>query len=191
MMSVVRMRPCVICVNPWGTACCSVSVICWKRLCGHGLSGNHASGRRGVNAMRRLSLHARREDVQAVAGNVHARKQFGTIGNDEQAAILTVARTIFSERRTTSLVRTIAAPIYEEARKVPGRLSQPLGTGVFPFRWFNGHSSEFEAHRCVWGCHRELRSDRDVLNPFSRKAERSRLRHREVAGGDSRVCADQ
>jgi len=41
MMSVVRMRPSVICVNPWGTACCSVSVICWKRVDGHRLSGNY------------------------------------------------------------------------------------------------------------------------------------------------------
>jgi len=44
MMSVVRMRPSVICVNPWGTACCSVSVICWKRVDGHRLSGNLFDG---------------------------------------------------------------------------------------------------------------------------------------------------
>src|SRR5580765_333641 len=44
MMSVVRMRPSVICVNPWGTACCSVSVICWKRVYGHRLSGNPVEG---------------------------------------------------------------------------------------------------------------------------------------------------
>src|SRR5664279_1062095 len=40
MTSVVRMRPSVIGVNPRGTACCSVSVICWKRVYGHRLSGN-------------------------------------------------------------------------------------------------------------------------------------------------------
>ncbi|MDM0078701.1 hypothetical protein QTH90_30135 [Variovorax sp. J2P1-59] len=68
----------------------------------------------------------------------------GSISNGELAAILTVARTIFSEQRATSLLRTISAPIYEKARKVPGRLSGPLAMGVFPFRWFNGQSSAFE-----------------------------------------------
>jgi hypothetical protein len=67
-----------------------------------------------------------------------------SIGNDELKAILTVARTIFSEQRATSLLRTISAPIYEKARKVPGALSGPLAMGVFPFRWFNGHSTTFE-----------------------------------------------
>lgn len=67
-----------------------------------------------------------------------------SIGDDELRAILTVARTIFSEQRATGLLRTICAPIYEEARKIQGPLSQPLAFGIFPFRWFNGHSTSFE-----------------------------------------------
>ena len=67
-----------------------------------------------------------------------------SLGNDELRAILTVARTIFSEQRATSLLRTITAPIYEKARRLPGHLREPLAMGVFPFRWFNGHSLPFE-----------------------------------------------
>ena len=50
MMSVVRMRPSVICLNPCGTACCSVSVICWKRLYGHPLSVNPLQSSSGLHA---------------------------------------------------------------------------------------------------------------------------------------------
>jgi hypothetical protein len=39
MMSVVRMRPSVSCVNPWGTACWSASVMCLEVVYGHRLSG--------------------------------------------------------------------------------------------------------------------------------------------------------
>jgi hypothetical protein len=67
-----------------------------------------------------------------------------SIANDELRAILTVARTIFSEQRATGLLRTICAPIYEEARRISAPLSRPLAIGIFPFRWFNGHSTAFE-----------------------------------------------
>lgn len=63
---------------------------------------------------------------------------------DELRTFLLMVRTIFSEQRASELIRTLTSPIFESARGDVPLLRRPLAMGVFPFAWFNGHSTLFE-----------------------------------------------
>jgi hypothetical protein len=75
---------------------------------------------------------------------LHAILNQKSIGDDELKALLFLVRTIFSEQRASVLLRKISSPILENARRTSPALRQPIALGVFPWRWFNGHSFLYE-----------------------------------------------